>query len=90
MAGTEDVEEASVTFTKSNITTKWFAKDDLTILQLAEKEGLKPDFGCRSAMCGTCERRILKGQVYGPEGDFKQGILICQSKPATTEIEIDL
>ena len=90
MAEVEDIEEANVTFTKSKITTKWLAKENLTILQLAEKEGLKPDFGCRSGICGACERRITKGQVYGPEGDFYQGIFICQSKPATAEIEIDL
>ena len=63
-----DIEEAQVTFTKSKVTTTWLAKDKLTILQLAEKEGLTPIFGCRSGICGTCEKKILKGQVYGPEG----------------------
>ena len=86
----DDIEEAKVTFTKSKITTQWFAKDKLSILQLAEKEGLTPDFGCRSGMCGTCEVKILKGQVYGPEGDRPQGAFICQSKPASRDIEIEL
>ena len=86
----DEIEEAQVKFTKSDITTTWRAKDDLTILELAEKVGLKPAFGCRSAMCGTCEVKILKGQVYGPEGDGPQGIFICQSKPATRDIEIQL
>ncbi|KAK3647590.1 hypothetical protein LTR56_003264 [Elasticomyces elasticus] len=85
-----DIEEAQVTFTKSKISTTWTAKENLSILQLAEKVGLKPDYGCRSGMCGTCERKILKGQVYGPEGWEPQGIYICQSKPASKEIEIDL
>ena len=66
---TTDIESAHITFTLSKITAHWTAKEDLTILELAEKVGLKPAFGCRSAMCGTCERKILKGQVYGPEGD---------------------
>jgi ferredoxin len=66
-----DIEEAVVTFTKSKVTAKWLASEKLTILQLAEKAGLKPDYGCRSAMCGTCEVKILKGQVYGPEGKFE-------------------
>lgn len=87
---TTDIEEATVTFTKSNVTTQWSIKDDLTILQLAEKAGLTPDYGCRSAMCGTCEVRIIKGQVYGVEGDSPQGILICQSKPASREIAIEV
>lgn len=86
----DEIEEARVTFTKSKVTTTWHSKDNLSILQLAEQVGLKPDFGCRSAMCGTCEVKITKGQVYGPEGDLPQGILICHSKPATTEIEIEL
>ncbi|KAK4507289.1 hypothetical protein PRZ48_001024 [Zasmidium cellare] len=92
---TTDIEEpplssATVTFTKSAKTVRWDASSNLTILELAEQAGLKPDYGCRSAMCGTCEVRILKGQVYGPEGDRPQGIFICQSKPATAEIEIEL
>lgn len=86
-----DIEEATVTFTVSKITTTWTIKEDLTILELAEKVGLAPEYGCRSAVCGTCERKILKGQVYGPEGDNgPQSIFICQSKPASAEIEIDL
>lgn len=85
-----DIEEAHVTFTKSKITEIWLAKEDLSILQLAEKAGLKPSFGCRSAICGTCEVKILKGQVYGPEGDYPQDIFICHSYPASKEIEIEL
>lgn len=85
-----DIEEATVHFTKSNVKATWLASEKLSILQLAEKAGLKPLYGCRSAMCGTCEVKITKGQVYGPEGDYPQGIFICQSKPASTEIEIEL
>lgn len=85
-----DIEEANVYFTKSKVTAKWTAKEDLSILQLAEKAGLKPSFGCRSAMCGSCEVKLLKGQVNGPEGDYPQGIFICHSYPASPEIEIEL
>lgn len=90
----QDIEDypssAQVKFTKSNLTTTWTSESNLTILELAEREGLKPLFGCRSAICGTCEVKILKGQVYGPEGDRKNGIFICKSRPATGEIEIEL
>ena len=85
-----EIEEAHVLFTKSNVSATWAAKEDLSILQLAEKAGLKPDFGCRSAMCGTCEVKLLKGRVHGPEGDRPQGIFICHSYPASTEVEIEL
>ena len=70
-----DIEESTVTFTKSNVTAKWLKSEKLSILQLAEKAGLKPLYGCRSAMCGTC---------------YPQGIFSCQSKPASAEIEIEL
>ena len=85
-----DIEEAQVTFCKSKIQATWLAKDQLSILQLAEKSGLSPDYGCRSGACGTCERKLLKGEVDGPEGDYPGGILICSSRPASKEIEIDL
>ena len=88
-AYTSDIEEATVTFTKSKVSAKWTAEEDLSILELAEKAGLKPLYGCRSAMCGSCEVKITKGQVYGPEGDYPQGILICNSKPASIDIEIE-
>lgn len=92
MAPISDIEEAQVCFTKSNVTATWSGTDEpqLSILQLAEKAGLKPKFGCRSAMCGSCEVKLVKGQVYGPEGDYPQGIFICHSYPATKEIEIEL
>ena len=47
-----DIEEATVTFTKSKVTARWLASERLSILELAEKAGLNPLFGCRSAMCG--------------------------------------
>ncbi|KAH0842210.1 hypothetical protein Z517_02448 [Fonsecaea pedrosoi CBS 271.37] len=85
----QDIEEATVTFRKSNLTTKWLAKDRLTLLQLAEKSGLKPDYGCRSGACGTCEVKLLKGTIDGIlEGD--DGVLICSSVPASVEVELEL
>ena len=41
-------------------------------------------------MCGTCEVRLVKGHVYGPEGDGPNGIFICNSYPASKEVEVDL
>ncbi len=85
----QDIEEATVVFRKSNKTVKWLAKDRLTLLQLAEKSGLSPDYGCRSGACGTCEVKLLKGEIDGIlEGD--DGVLICSSTPATAEVELEL
>jgi ferredoxin len=84
-----DIEEATVTFRKSDKQVTWLAKDRLTLLQLAEKHGLKPDYGCRSGACGTCEAKLLKGEIMGIlEGD--DGVLICSSVPASKEIELEL
>ena len=84
-----DIEEATVTFKKSKLKVQWLAKDRLSLLELAEKSGLKPDFGCRSGMCGTCETKLLRGTIVGClEGD--DGVLICCSQPASLEIELEL
>ena len=84
-----DIEEAIITFRKSDKQVKWLAKDRLTILQLAEKAGLTPDYGCRSGACGTCEAKLLKGEIDGIlEGD--DGVLICSSVPASLEVELEL
>jgi uncharacterized protein len=84
-----DIEEATVTFKKSNLTVKWLAKDRLTLLQLAEKSGLKPDYGCRSGACGTCETKLLRGTIEGcMETDTT--LLICCSEPASVEVELEL
>jgi ferredoxin len=84
-----DIEEATIVFKKSDKTVKWLAKDRLSLLELAEKSGLKPDFGCRSGACGTCEVKLLKGEIDGIlEGD--NGVLICSSTPASVEVELEL
>jgi len=85
----QDIEEATVVFRKSDMTVKWRAKDRMTLLQLAEKSGLKPDYGCRSGACGTCEVKLVKGEIDGClEGD--DGVLICCSVPASVEVELEL
>jgi ferredoxin len=87
---TNDIEEATIKFCKSDKTATWYARDAQSLLQFAESQGLKPDYGCRSGACGTCETKLIKGQVHGPEGDRDGTILICSSMPASAEIELDL
>lgn len=85
-----DIEEASITFCKSKRKATWYAKDRQTLLQFAEAQGLTPDYGCRSGACGTCETKLIKGEVDGPEGDRDGTILICSSQPTSSEIELEL
>lgn len=58
MVDIEETGRATITFTQSNKTATWTETENLTILELAEKAGLKPKYGCRSAMCGSCEVKI--------------------------------
>lgn len=93
-----DIEEATIIFKKSNKTAKWTSKPGVSLLKLAENAGLKPDFGCRSGMCGTCETKLLKGTTRfihdttedGPEGWTDGTVLICSSVPGSKEVELDL
>lgn len=86
----QDIEEATIHFTKSKVTAKWSCRRPIVILRVAEEAGLKPDYGCRSGMCGTCEVKLVKGTVDGPEGDYENGIFICSSTPTSAEVEIEL
>jgi ferredoxin-NADP reductase len=73
-----------VKFARSSIETPW-SHDDGTLLELAEKAGLAPAFGCRSGICGTCKVRIISGLVeYLEEPLAQRGhgeILLCCSVP---------
>lgn len=51
-----------VVFAKSGIAAAWNPADG-SILDLAEDSGLRPDYGCRSAMCGACAVKIVEGEI---------------------------
>ncbi len=76
----------SVTFAKSNKTCAW-SKDDTFLLELAEKNGVAMDSGCRVGNCNTCLTAIKEGQVaYLTEPDTmpeKGSCLTCISIPKT-------
>lgn len=79
-----------VKFALSGIETAW-AREDGTLLELAEEAGLAPAFGCRSGICGTCKTRIVGGAVdYLDEPLADRGeneILICCSVPRMAQGE---
>ena len=55
-----------VRFQRSGIETSW----DLvkgSLLDLAESEGLRPDYSCRSGICQTCTTRVIDGLWSGIE-----------------------
>lgn len=75
----------SVRFGPSGVEVPW---DDAcpSLLDLAERAGLHPDFNCRAGLCGTCMSTLVSGAVEyfeepldpPPEGK----LLLCCSRPA--------
>lgn len=82
--------DATVRFTKSKRDATWKSKENCSILELAEKAGLTPSYGCRAGACGSCTARLVSGRVNGgsqPDGD---SVLLCSARPATAVIEVEI
>jgi len=73
-----------VRFERSGIETTWDPSKG-SLLDLAESEGLQPDYSCRSGICQTCATRVIDGEVAydePPMVDPEAGMaLICCSHP---------
>ncbi|MCK5390815.1 MAG: 2Fe-2S iron-sulfur cluster binding domain-containing protein, partial [Deltaproteobacteria bacterium] len=76
--------EVEVEFSSSRIKTNWNPSFE-SILDLAEANGLSPDYSCRSGVCHTCMCRLEDGEVEyveepldPPDEGF---VLICVCKP---------
>ncbi|MCK5709143.1 MAG: MOSC domain-containing protein [Deltaproteobacteria bacterium] len=76
--------EVEVEFSSSGIKTNWNPSFE-SILDLAEANGLSPDYSCRSGVCHTCMCRLEDGEVEyveepldPPDEGF---VLICVCKP---------
>jgi ferredoxin-NADP reductase len=73
-------------FTRSNTTAAFF--EGQSLLEVAEKNGIKIPFSCRQGQCGTCATRLLSGDVLmdsddGLDSALKaQGyVLTCVARP---------
>ena len=75
-----------VTFARSGVTAAWDS-DCESILDLAEQNGLDPDYSCRSGICHTCICAITEGEVEYIEEPLDEPhaghVLICCAKPKT-------
>lgn len=82
----------SVTFARSNLTAPW-TDGAGSLLDLAEANGLSPEFSCRSGVCGTCRARLVDGEVRyteEPLDPLADGeVLLCCSHPVRS-IVLDL
>ena len=76
-----------VTFARSGVTVDWDSACE-SILDLAERHGLSPDYSCRSGICQTCMCTMVEGEVEyldEPLDEPDPGcVLICSSKPKTS------
>jgi len=82
-----------VTFQRSGVKASWSSTSG-SILDLAESNGINPDFICRSGMCQTCLSRVVHGAfTYFNEGvvppEEANDILICSAHP-TSDIVLDI
>ena len=73
-----------VTFARSKTQATWMPGSG-SLLELAERAGLAPEFGCRNGTCGTCRVDVVAGGVAYPgrsaPGATANGALICCSVP---------
>ena len=89
----DDSRRATVQFLRSGLTCRLIPH--MTLLELAESQGISIPYSCRQGQCGTCATRLLGGNVTmqsedGLSTEQKQAgfILPCVSK-ATDHISID-
>ncbi len=82
----ESTAELTVSFAKAGVTARWDPSLE-NILDLAEAQGLRPPFSCRTGICHTCSSKLSEGEVeYVTEPlDMPDPgcVLICVSKPKT-------
>ena len=74
-----------MTFALSKKAVVWDGTHE-SILELAEANGLTPDFSCRSGICSTCMCELLSGNLDYATEPLEQPVdgmaLICCSRPA--------
>ncbi|QAY59526.1 cytochrome P450 [Microbacterium protaetiae] len=82
-----DDEEFEVEFATSGRTVR--VPVGVSILEVAEKEGITAISSCREGTCGTCEMRILAGQadhrdsiLTSSEQQANESMMICVSRAA--------
>lgn len=88
-----DAESAEVVFAQSSKTVTWSA-DAGSLLEFAEANELNPPYSCRQGICGTCQCKLVEGEVEyleTPTATIDEGsVLICISKPKTSRLVLDL
>jgi uncharacterized protein len=80
----ESAQDIKVTFSRSGKQYPWDPTQG-TLLDFAESQGIDIDFQCRAGECGSCETRLISGDVeyrQPPQVQLTQGYcLMCISIP---------
>jgi ferredoxin-NADP reductase len=75
-----------VQFRRSRRTVAWTG-DDTSLLDFAERHGVSVESGCRTGSCGTCETRLVSGEVrYDGKPDYQVAAgacLLCVGRPVS-------
>jgi ferredoxin len=82
--------DATVRLTKSKRDATWRSEENCSILELAEKAGLTPSYGCRAGACGSCTARLVSGRVNGGSQLDRDNVLLCSARPATAVVEVEI
>ena len=84
--GSQRTRPLDVQFRRSRRTVAWTG-EDANLLEFAERHGIPVESGCRTGSCGSCETRIVTGEVrYGSKHDFELPAgtcLLCVGIPAS-------
>jgi ferredoxin-NADP reductase/predicted pyridoxine 5'-phosphate oxidase superfamily flavin-nucleotide-binding protein len=82
--------DVPVVFLKSGKEAQWTPGSG-SLLELAESQGLSPEYSCRGGTCGTCRTRLLEGNVtytLAPDAAHDDtNVLICCAVPANGSLE---
>lgn len=92
-AADEGFDGAKIVFARSGVEARWSLESGLSLLELAEANGITAESSCRMGNCHSCMCRLRCGEVsYRFEVDqLGEGqILPCCAVPASQKLVLDL
>jgi ferredoxin-NADP reductase/MOSC domain-containing protein YiiM len=88
------IPRASIVFSESGAEAAWDRTGNLSLLELAEEQGLSPEYGCRMGMCSSCLVPLIEGEVeYSPspqQPPSADEVLLCCARPKTKRVVVGL
>ncbi len=92
--GAQLPDRALVNFSRSNKQAIWQQHEAMPLLDFAEKQNLKPLFGCRAGVCHQCTCTKSSGRVMNRlsgkiSGNGPEPIQLCQSLPLN-DVTLDI